>query len=87
MAIAITCCVSNAAMRNFTVTTMYPKDLNNLYLRGSGCGLSWSSGLNMSKVNKTSFSAELMCKDTENHLEMKVLRDDKGWMMGTNHVV
>ena len=82
---ACMCAVTIA--RQFTVTSMYSGSLDNLYLRGSACGLSWNKGMAMQKVNSTSFTIDLQCKDSENYLEMKVLTNDQQWMVGVNHMV
>jgi hypothetical protein len=66
---------------------MSSKDLNSLSLRGSGCGLSWNTGLSMKKINQTTFESVLQCKDSETYLEMKVLRDGSDWMIGADHAV
>lgn len=61
-----------------------------MFIRGTNCGLSWESGLKMDKLSsedsaKTTWSISLNCLETVTNLEIKVLIDDKVWMIGANH--
>ena len=61
--IAASCICALLNARQFTVFSMYSGTLDNLYLRGSACGLSWNRGMAMQKVmspvNSTSFRIDL----------------------------
>jgi predicted alpha/beta superfamily hydrolase len=60
--------------------------MKSLYLRGSGCGLSWDKGVKMEKIEGGSWIYDLTgCSVTEKSLEIKALIDDSTWMIGSNH--
>jgi predicted alpha/beta superfamily hydrolase len=67
-----------------TVTARYPKSSLSLSLRGNACGLNWDQGILMKNVG-TTWTVDLNCPIETTTLEMKVLIDDKIWMLGSNH--
>jgi len=71
-----------------TVEAIYPKDVGNLFLRGSDCGLNWDSGIRMQKeAIKDGFKwTQVVQCDTslKAPLEVKVLINDNQWMLGAN---
>jgi predicted alpha/beta superfamily hydrolase len=74
------------------VNVQYPSNINtnSFYLRGSDeCGLNWDNGLELIKSNNSTnlWSLDLTCNDLPNNyiLEVKVLVQDKVWMLGANH--
>lgn len=72
------------------IESYYPRVLETLYIRGSDCGLNWDRGFKMDcsetteQVYKCSYSVTCDERDVET-LEVKVLIDDKIWMLGSNH--
>ena len=70
----------------FEVNVFYPKKLTSLYLRGDGCGLNWDNGLKLTQQSGSSsqWSVNINCASSSK-VEMKVLVDDKTWMLGSNH--
>lgn len=68
----------------FKVTAHYPHALNSIYLRGDGCSLNWDQGVKMTSTGKDTWSIDVNCAGT-GAVEMKVLVDDKVWMLGANH--
>ena len=83
------CTVSSVAAVSKTVVAKYPKDVDTLFLRGSGCGLNWDSGVRMTKTaNKDGsfeWSQHVECASSEKGpLEVKVLIADNRWMLGAN---
>ena len=67
------------------VTVRYPATENPLFLRGSGCGLSWDAGLPLTRVSDTAWELELSGCDSA--IEVKALLNDSQWMRGANAVV
>lgn len=73
------------------VIVYYPKSIN-LYLRGDKCGLNWDKGIKMTQqlqeegIESNSWSIDINCP-SNTKVEMKVLIDDKVWMLGSNHHV
>ena len=69
---------------------LYPSksDSSSFSVRGSGCGLNWSSGkylIPSTDNDPTLWTIGLDCKDTDSNLEVKVLLHDQIWMLGANH--
>lgn len=72
-----------------TIQVKYPKLLSSMYIRGSSCGLNWNSGLKMnanvvSSQSDYSWTYDIDCKEATD-CEIKVLVNDKDWMLGSNH--
>jgi predicted alpha/beta superfamily hydrolase len=70
-----------------TFTVVYPSS-RQMYLRGSGCGLNWNTGLKMTSTQTNQWEAAVKCSDSEvasNSLEVKALIGDSDWMIGSNH--
>jgi len=85
----VLCTLASVSATTKTIVAKYPKDLDVLYLRGSGCGLNWNSGVRMTKAAKKDGSFEwsqtVTCSSTEKGpLEAKVLIADDRWMLGAN---
>eukprot|EP01031_Cornospumella_fuschlensis_P036248 gene36248-43972_t len=85
-----------AIAKEVTISALYPKQLPSLFLRGDGCGLNWDNGVKMDMqqvatgLNATShfaYTHTVLCPDSTSKLELKVLIDDKQWMIGANHHV
>ena len=74
---------------NFKVTAFYPQNQlkSPLFLRGSGCGLSWTTGIKMTQVSSDQWESSLNCVRNEQTLDLKVLIGDSTWMIGANQVV
>lgn len=74
-----------------TIEAVYPKDVGNLFLRGSDCGLNWDNGIRMQKEStKDGFkwSQNVECGEAvKGPLEVKVLINDDHWMLGANAFV
>lgn len=68
------------------ISAHYPKKVSSLYLRGDGCGLNWESGVKMDHDGDSTWNVLVNC-DEERMLEVKVLVNDKDWMLGSNHHV
>ena len=67
------------------VTVRYPATENSLFLRGSGCGLSWDAGLPLTRSAATAWELDLPgCRFP---IEVKALLNDSQWMRGANAVV
>jgi predicted alpha/beta superfamily hydrolase len=75
--------VYETLVHGLKVTAYYPKTSVSLSLRGSACGLNWDKGISMKQTGQ-SWSVEISCP-TGTKVEMKVLVDDKVWMLGSNH--
>jgi predicted alpha/beta superfamily hydrolase len=90
------------AARQINVRAYYPKKVSSLYLRGDECGLNWDKGVQMtvssftvaseSSSNSTSttgyvYYAAVSCSENLSKFEVKVLVDDRTWMIGANHHV
>jgi len=70
-----------------TVTAVYPfRDGDAPFLRGSGCGLSWASGVQM-EAKKEKATAVIDCSQSEKSVQVKVLLNDDVWMIGANAVI
>ena len=77
------------------IEALYPKDLGNLFLRGSDCGLSWDNGIVMKREQVSpaeykyslSVSCSIPTTPATKPLEVKVLIADKQWMLGSNHFI
>ena len=74
------------------IVAKYPKDLGALFLRGSGCGLNWNSGVSMTKTSNkdgsVQWSHDVQCTSADKGpLEVKVLIADERWMLGANAFV
>lgn len=71
-----------------TIEAIYPKDVGNLFLRGSDCGLNWDSGIRMQKGSTPGgfkWTQTVECSaSAQDPLEVKVLIDDSHWMLGAN---
>jgi predicted alpha/beta superfamily hydrolase len=90
--ILIAVCVVYQACASVEVTVLvnYPSTSRQMYIRGSGCGLNWDSGVKMTSVTQTQWKASVKCTDAEvasNLLEIKALIGDADWMIGSNHHV
>jgi predicted alpha/beta superfamily hydrolase len=73
-------------VHGLTVTAHYPKSSLSLSLRGDSCGLNWEKGLLMKNIgDQTTWTIDLNCPSGTTKIEMKVLIDDKIWMLGSNH--
>ena len=87
LAITLSCIFAVDASSK-TVEAVYPKDVGNMFLRGSGCGLNWDSGVRMQKdsiVGGYKWSGNVNCDASEKGpLEVKVLINDQHWMLGAN---
>eukprot|EP01038_Epipyxis_sp_PR26KG_P018891 gene18891-26749_t len=74
-----------------TINAYYPSKLPSLFLRGDNCGLSWDKGLEMThSISSTGnlWSTEISCdSESKKQLELKVLIQDKDFMLGANHHV
>lgn len=86
--------VAASAVVTVSVAVYYPHKLSSMYIRGDGCGLNWDNGVVMSfsgsgGTTETTAAWEtiLNCSNREEYLDVKVLVDDKTWMLGTNHHV
>lgn len=75
-------CVTFGNAVNLDVLVHYPKSLS-LSIRGDGCGLNWDKGIKVPTSGNDQWKVSLNC--TESKVEMKVLVDDKVWMIGANH--
>lgn len=79
--------VYETLVHGLKVTAYYPKTSMSLFLRGSGCGLNWDKGILMTHTTgQSSWSLDINCP-IGTKVEMKVLVDDKVWMLGSNHHV
>jgi predicted alpha/beta superfamily hydrolase len=71
-----------------TIEALYPKDVGNLFLRGSDCGLNWDSGVRMQKESTKDgykWTQSVECAGSaQGKLEVKVLINDDHWMLGAN---
>lgn len=73
------------------VNVKYPSNINtnSFWLRGNECGLNWDNGIELIKNNNSSnlWSLDLSCDNISTNfiLEVKVLVQDKIWMLGANH--
>lgn len=92
--IAVSIC--GVIAKEITISALYPKQLPSVFLRGDNCGLNWDNGVKMdvqqvaSANNATShfkYTHTVLCSETTSKLELKVLIDDKQWMIGANHHV
>lgn len=94
--VALLAVLAQGAVQQVTITAAYPKKLaGSVYLRGDGCGLNWDKGLAMEihtlrgSNNATdgayAYSATVNCDASTKALEVKVLLNDKQWMLGANH--
>ena len=70
----------------YRVTAHYSQKIDQLYLRGSRCGLNWYNGLKMNKLQDHSWTVDLNCNQDVDQIEMKVLINDTDWMEGANAV-
>lgn len=85
--------------KQVTIQALYPKKLTSLYLRGDNCGLSWDKGIKLNlassfqtqPINGTVagegyvYSGVITCSSATSKVEVKVLVEDKTWMIGSNH--
>lgn len=87
--------VAYGVSRTVTLQAHYPRPVSSLYLRGNGlCGLNWNSGIQMKSHGQTNSTGGYLWDISINcdiaqvkktGLELKVLIDDKTWMLGSNH--
>jgi hypothetical protein len=70
---------------SFEVVVHYPRKISSMYLRGDQCALSWDKGVEMKSVGDNKWSVSINCPPSADKIEMKVLVDDKVWMLGSNH--
>lgn len=85
--------VAAVASTDIEVIAHYPNTLpanSFLSLRGDSCGLNWDTGVKMiSRIvtqDHVQYSATISCTDSSSsNLEVKVLINDKTWMIGSNH--
>jgi hypothetical protein len=59
---------------------------NTLYIRGSGCGLSWDHGTEMKSVDGDHWIWECHCQPGGQCFEFKVLVNDQVWSGGENYL-
>jgi hypothetical protein len=59
---------------------------NTLYIRGSGCGLSWDRGTEMKSVDGDHWMWECHCHSSCQCFEFKVLINDQIWSSGENYM-
>lgn len=86
---------ATATMKTVTIQALYPRLMNSLYLRGNNvCGLNWNTGMQMKYAGLNNSTGGYMWNININcdiaqvqkaGLEVKVLIDDKTWMLGSNH--
>lgn len=72
--------------QNIQVQVVYPASklkVQSLYIRGDGCGLSWSKGIIMSIKGTNIWSYALSCP-LDTPVQIKILENDTNWMMGKN---
>lgn len=77
-----------ASMRTYQVTARYPNlvKVSSLFLRGDNCALNWETGREMIATDNNTWSIVLdNCPDIMVNFELKVLVNDKIWMLGGNH--
>ena len=75
--------------QNIQILATYPASklkVQALYIRGDGCGLSWSKGIIMSIKSNNTWSYALTCP-TNTPVQIKILENDANWMMGKNFEV
>lgn len=87
--VLLTSAAALATVSSVKVTANYPAPafFPGMSLRGDACGLSWETGLPMTRTSKDSseFTIELNCPPTVNAFEFKVLASDSTWEQGSNH--
>lgn len=79
---AVSCAV-DAAM--ITMTAKYPSVHlagSTLYIRGEGCGWSWTKGVPMERTDADTHIITAQC--SQSSAEFKVVADDSTWMVGAN---
>lgn len=78
-------------VNSLKITVYYPKSIT-LYLKGDKCGLNWDKGIKMTQqqqqqlTQNNQYTIDINCP-IGTKVEMKVLIDDKIWMLGSNHHV
>jgi predicted alpha/beta superfamily hydrolase len=88
VALVFVCVIASVEGITKTIEAVYPKDVGNLFLRGSDCGLNWDQGIRMEKstiAGGFKWSQSVNCASTfKGPLEAKVLISDDRWMLGAN---
>jgi predicted alpha/beta superfamily hydrolase len=68
-------------------TGIYPDEklqpTDKIYLRGDNCNMTWNSGSPMKLTSANTWSLMLLCP-TNTTIQVKLLLNDKNWMMGAN---